>query len=32
VEKGLDPVILSQMSAFVDKIVDFEKEKIAVQS
>jgi len=24
VEKGLDPVILSQMSAFVDKIVDFE--------
>jgi KaiC/GvpD/RAD55 family RecA-like ATPase len=25
VEKGLDPVILSQMSAFVDKIVDFEK-------
>jgi KaiC/GvpD/RAD55 family RecA-like ATPase len=27
VEKGLDPVILSQMSAFVDKIVDFESEK-----
>ena len=26
VEKGLDPVILSQMSAFVDKIVDFEAE------
>jgi hypothetical protein len=26
VEKGLDPVILSQMSAFVDKIVDFERE------
>ena len=25
VEKGLDPVILSQMSAFVDKIVDFER-------
>jgi hypothetical protein len=25
VDKGLDPVILSQMSAFVDKIVDFEK-------
>jgi KaiC/GvpD/RAD55 family RecA-like ATPase len=25
VEKGLDPVILSQMSAFVDKIIDFEK-------
>jgi hypothetical protein len=24
VEKGLDPVILSQMSSFVDKIVDFE--------
>jgi hypothetical protein len=24
VEKGLDPLILSQMSAFVDKIVDFE--------
>jgi hypothetical protein len=24
VEKGLDPVILSQMSAFVDKVVDFE--------
>jgi KaiC/GvpD/RAD55 family RecA-like ATPase len=27
VEKGLDPVILSQMSSFVDKIVDFESEK-----
>lgn len=27
VEKGLDPVILSQMSSFVDKIVDFEIEK-----
>jgi len=27
VEKGLDPVILSQMSAFVDKIVDFETEE-----
>ena len=26
VEKGLDPVILSQMSSFVDKIVDFEAE------
>ena len=26
VEKGLDPVILSQMSSFVDKIVDFEVE------
>lgn len=26
VEKGLDPVILSQMSSFVDKIVDFEPE------
>jgi len=26
VEKGLDPVILSQMSAFVDKVVDFESE------
>jgi len=25
VEKGLDPVILSQMSAFVDNILDFEK-------
>lgn len=25
VEKGLDPVILSRMSAFVDKIVDFER-------
>ena len=25
VEKGLDPVILSQMSAFVDRIVDYEK-------
>lgn len=24
VDKGLDPVILSQMSAFVDKIVDFD--------
>ena len=24
VEKGLDPVVLSQMSAFVDKIIDFE--------
>jgi hypothetical protein len=24
VEKGLDPVVLSQMTAFVDKIVDFE--------
>jgi KaiC/GvpD/RAD55 family RecA-like ATPase len=30
VEKGLDPVILSQMSSFVDKIVDFEPE-IAVK-
>ncbi len=29
VENGLDPVILSQMSAFVDKIVDFEKMKNA---
>ena len=28
VEKGLDPVILSQMSSFVDKIVDFESEII----
>ena len=26
VEKGLDPVILSQMSSFVDKIIDFEPE------
>lgn len=26
VEKGLDPVILSQMSSFVDKIVDFKVE------
>jgi hypothetical protein len=26
VDKGLDPVILSQMSAFVDKIVDFDKQ------
>ncbi|MDO9325967.1 MAG: hypothetical protein Q7T80_13540 [Methanoregula sp.] len=26
VEKGLDPLILSQMSSFVDKIVDFESE------
>lgn len=26
VEKGLDPVILSQMSSFVDKIIDFETE------
>jgi len=26
VEKGLDPVILSQMSSFVDHIVDFESE------
>ncbi len=26
VEKGLDPVILSQMTSFVDKIVDFEPE------
>ena len=26
VEKGLDPVILSQMSSFVDMIVDFEPE------
>nr|WP_321352826.1 hypothetical protein [uncultured Methanoregula sp.] len=25
VEKGLDPVILSQMSAFVDHIIDYEK-------
>ena len=25
VEKGLDPVVLSQMSAFVDHITDFEK-------
>jgi hypothetical protein len=25
VEKGLDPVILSQMSAFVDNIMDYEK-------
>jgi KaiC/GvpD/RAD55 family RecA-like ATPase len=25
VDKGLDPVVLSQMSAFVDKIVDFDK-------
>jgi len=25
VEKGLDPVVLSQMSAFVDRIVDFDK-------
>jgi len=25
VEKGLDPVILNQMSAFVDKVVDFEE-------
>jgi hypothetical protein len=25
VDKGLDPVILSQMSAFVDRIVDFDK-------
>jgi hypothetical protein len=32
VEKGLDPVILSQMSAFVDKIVDFEKEGEKVKS
>jgi KaiC/GvpD/RAD55 family RecA-like ATPase len=27
VENGLDPVILSQMSAFVDKIVDYEEIK-----
>jgi len=27
VENGLDPVILSQMSAFVDKIVDFDEMK-----
>lgn len=26
VEKGLDPVILSQMSAFVDTIIDYEKD------
>lgn len=26
VEKGLNTVILSQMSAFVDKVVDFESE------
>jgi hypothetical protein len=26
VDKGLDPVVLSQMSAFVDKIVDFDKQ------
>jgi len=25
VEKGLDPVVLSQMSAFVDKIMDYEQ-------
>ncbi len=27
VEKGLDPVILSQMSSFVDKIVDYERKQ-----
>ncbi|NMB77920.1 MAG: hypothetical protein GYA23_02355 [Methanomicrobiales archaeon] len=27
VDKGLDPVVLSQMSAFVDKVVDFEKKE-----
>lgn len=27
VEKGLDPLILSQMTAFVDKIIDFKPEK-----
>jgi hypothetical protein len=27
VDKGLDPVILSQMSAFVDRIVDFKPEE-----
>jgi hypothetical protein len=26
VDKGLDPIVLSQMSAFVDKIVDFQPE------
>jgi len=30
VEKGLDPVILSQMSAFVDKIIDFEKKDAGI--
>ncbi len=28
VEKGLDPVILSQMSAFVDTIIDFDQETV----
>ncbi|MFZ0005953.1 MAG: hypothetical protein WAK45_08765, partial [Methanoregula sp.] len=27
VENGLDPVILFQMSAFVDKIVNYEEQK-----
>ena len=30
VEKGLDPVILSQMSSFVDKIVDFESNNTGI--
>jgi len=32
VEKGLDPVILSQMSSFVDRIVDFEQKKPVMSS
>jgi hypothetical protein len=32
VENGLDPVILSQITAFVDKIVDFEEKKNKITS